>query len=204
MSNLGQYIDDVRLYVGDIGSTEFDNTTILTALENGIKYLGKRWYNRYLIFSSGIIANSSIPGIYTVNTPNGTMQVSSSILEGDVFRNSAIQFVGSPPPIIEESDLPAVFIAASYLLRRAKASSSTAGLSWSTPDLTYSNIQSAKTYLQLMEWDNLALDLFFKQHLGRPIVGSFALGFEPLDARTPLAVAQWCYRLASKGMYSKI
>lgn len=204
MSNLGQYVEDVRLYVGDIDSTEFSNVTILTALENGVKYLARRWYNRYLIFSSGIIADSSIPGIYTVNTPDGTMQVSSSILEGDVFRNSAVAFISSPPPIIEESDLPALLIATSYLLRRAKASSSTAGLSWSTPDLTYSNIQSAKTYLQLMEWDSQALELFFKQRLGKPIVGSLPLGFEALDERTPLARAQWCYRLASKGYYSKI
>ena len=50
MSNLAQYIPDVRLYVGDIDSTEYSDSTVLTALKNGVLYLQRQWYTKYLIY----------------------------------------------------------------------------------------------------------------------------------------------------------
>lgn len=203
MSNLGQYIPDVRLYVGDLDTPyAFSDTTILTALVNGVQYLGKRWYDRYLIFSSGIV-QSHTAGSYIVGIPGGTTTLPDTVLEGDIFRNPNSSFGNDPPPIIDQTDLAPILIAASYLLRRAKASSSTAGLSWSTPDLSYSNIQSAKTYLELMQWDVAAIDLFFKQRLGKMIAVGFAPQVEVFDGYYGVNVANWYNRLARDKQFNR-
>jgi hypothetical protein len=195
MSNLGQYIPDVRLYAGDTTGTEFSDSLILEALENAIPYLARRWDSKYVIFSSGIVSGNN--GIfYTVNVPQGSQQIAVTTLEGDVFRNAYVTFTSTPPPIIQSDDLPAILIAASYLLRRSKAASTTAGVVWSTPDLSYSNVQSSKMYQELMKWDLEALELFFKQRLGRIQLGRFVGQYEVITEADPWRIANWYYRLA--------
>lgn len=198
MSNLGQYIPDMRIYVGDLEGTEYSDYYLLKALENGVQWLGRRWYNKYLIYGSGILAltQTAPAGYVTVNIPDGTTELLATTQEGDVFRNPNVVFLSTPPPVIDQQDLPAILIAASYLLRRAKASSSVAGFSWSTPDLTFSNIESAKTYKELMKQDLDAINLFFKLRLGRAKIGQFARQLEILDNFSPAYAANWYNRIA--------
>jgi hypothetical protein len=192
MSNLGQYIPDVRLYVGDEESTLYSDSLILRALENSISYLGKRWFDKYLVYSSGIIY-TDYGATVAVNTPQGVCTITKPN-EGDVIRNCYITFASNPPPIIEQTDLPAILLASAYLLARSKASSSTAGVSWSTPDLSYSNIESAKTYKELMKQNLEAIEFFFKQHLGKPQVGKNAYRFEWNN--NPIEAANWYFRMS--------
>lgn len=194
MSNLAQYIPDVRLYVGDIDSTEYSDSTVLTALKNGVLYLQRQWYTKYLIYSSGIVASYNGSTV-TVNVPNGQCTIDTP-LEGDVFRNCNFPFTSNPPPIIEQNDLPALLLAASYLLARSKASSSTSGLSWSTPDLSYSNIESAKTYKELMRQNLEAISLFFKQKLGAVQVGRNSYRIEWYN--NPVDAANFYFNLAKE------
>lgn len=169
-TNLSMYLDDLRLYLGDITGSEYSEPFLLTGLVNSVKYLSARMSNRYLIFSSGII-NSPSP--LTVNTPNGNLILTYVPNENDVFRNTYFSFESSPPPIIEQQDVPVILLGASYLVRRSKLSSSTQGLSWSTPDLSYSNIEGSKSLKELVRQDLQAIDSFFKFKLGKTLVGSF-------------------------------
>lgn len=205
MSNLGQYIPDLRIYVGDLEGTEYSDYYLVQALENGIQWLARRWYNRYLIFSSGIIAltQTAPAGYITVNIPDGTTELLATTSEGDVFRNPTSEFSSVPPPVIDQTDLPAILIAASYLLRRAKASSSVAGLSWSTPDLSYSNIESAKTYKELMKQDLDAIEFFFRTRLGKARSDRFARQIEILDNMSPAYAANWYNRLAQDQQFNR-
>lgn len=192
MSNLGQYIPDVRLYVGDIDGTEYSDTLILTSLENGVKYLSQRWFSKYLIYSSGIVA-TDYGAIVDINVPQGVCTITQPS-EGDVIRNCYITFSSNPPPIIDQNDLPAILLASAYLLARSKASSSTSGLSWSTPDLSFSNIESAKTYKELMRQNLEAIELFFKQRLGKPQVGLNTYRYDYNN--NPVEIANWYFRMA--------
>lgn len=197
MSNLAQYIDDVRLYAGDVGGTQYSDSLVLLALENAIQYLGWRWESKYLIYSSGIINTTPAPpGFINVNTPNGMCTIESSYGEGDVFRNCHFAFNSVAPPIIEQKDLPAVLIAATYLLFRSISASAINAISWSTPDLSFSNIQSSKTITDFIKEQLLALDLFFKQKLGRIQIGSFARSVEFIQDYSPVDVANYYYRQA--------
>lgn len=197
MSNLAQYIDDVRLYVGDVSGTQYSDSLVLLALENAIQYLGWRWESKYLIYSSGIVNTTPAPaGFVNVNTPAGMCTIESTYSEGDVFRNCHSTFTSVAPPIIEQKDLPAVLIAATYLLFRSIAASAINAISWSTPDLSFSNIQSSRTITDFIKEQLIALDLFFKQKLGRIQVGNFARSIEYLQDNSPIDVANYYYRQA--------
>lgn len=184
-TNLSIYETDVRLYVGDLAETAYTDEMIYTALVNSIYYLSTYWQSKYLIYSSGIV-NSVGAGYIVVNTPNGTCQIPDTIEENDVFRNCAFPFNSVSPPVIEQKDVPAVLLAASYLLRRSSASSSYTGLSWSTPDLSFSNIQTSKALQEYIKQDLAALEFFFKVKLGKIQVdypkGNFEIVYNAVDA----------------------
>lgn len=199
MSNLAQYIPDVRIYVGDIDSTTFSDSTILTALENGVMYLSTRWYNKYLLYSSGIVNSlPANPGYQNVNTPDGMCTILDTFSEGDVFRNCHRTFTSEEPPVMEQQDVPALLIATSYLLRRAIATSSSVGLSWSTPDLSFSNIQSSRIALDMMKQELAALEFFFKLKLGRMQIGRFGYQVEMLQPNYYVQAANWIFRMANE------
>jgi hypothetical protein len=108
-----------------------------------------------------------------VNTPDGQCTIDSSVAENDVFRNCYKTFVSTVPPILDIQDEAALILASSYILRRAALTSSNIGQSWSTPDLTFSNIETSRTLRSLMQNDLDAINLLFKQKLGNIQVGMF-------------------------------
>lgn len=138
-SNLDYLLPALRLQVGDPAGTTFSDSLLLTGLVNGVKMLASRWNSKYLIDSNN-----------------------------DVYRNTAVTFKYTSPPIVEQQDEIAIILAASILVRRsALTSSSAAFTNWSTPDLSFSNVQASKTLLDLLKADEEQLTLFFKGKLGK-------------------------------------
>jgi hypothetical protein len=189
-TNLSIYADSVRLYIGDSESPyTFSDSTILQALVESVRYLSPRWDRKYLIYSSGILVSDN--GVTKlVNTPDGQCTISSSVSENDVFRNCYKTFVSIAPPIIDAQDEAAIILAAAYLMRRASLTSTNIGQSWSTPDLSFSNIETSRTLRSLMQTDLDALNLLFKQKLGRIQIGSFYPRSE-IQFRTAVEVANY-------------
>lgn len=204
--NMDEYIDPLRLYVGDVNSILYSDAYLRTAIVNAVKYLSRRWNNRYLIYSSGIL-NTGTPyptGYYVVNTPDGAMNVVNTISENDVFRNTYFAFGSVPPPIIEQGDVPALLLAAAYLVVNSQLNSSSAslGYSWSTPDLSFSNIEGAKTLKGLIEQYLAALDLFFRFKLGRIQMGRLKRSVE-IPYQDPIDVANWYVRSAIEDRFNQ-
>jgi hypothetical protein len=159
-SNLDYLITPLRFHVGDIDSTLFSDTILLTGLVNGVKMIANRWSSKYLIYASGIDV-SCLGYVPSVN---------------DVYRNCESTFNASSPPIVEQSDEIAIILAASILVRRSVITSSISAFSnWTTPDLSYSNVQSSKQITSMLEDDQKQLDLFFKGKLGKSLKGTFPI-----------------------------
>jgi hypothetical protein len=137
------------LQVGDPAGTTFSDPLLLTGLVNGVKMLASRWNSKYLIDANN-----------------------------DVYRNTAVTFTYTSPPIIEQQDEIAVILAASILVRRsALTSSSSAFTNWSTPDLSFSNVQASKTLLDLLKADEEQLNLFFKGKLGKAVKQTLGIAY---------------------------
>ena len=148
-SNLDYLLPVLRLQVGDPAGTVFSDPLLLTGLVNGVKMLGSRWGSKYLIDNSN-----------------------------NVYRNTAVTFTYTSPPIVEQQDETAIVLAASVLVRRsALTSSSSAFTNWSTPDLSFSNVQSSRAILELLKSDEEALNLFFKGKLGKAIKQTLAVAY---------------------------
>lgn len=171
VTNLDYLIDPVRMRVGDIDETLFSDNLIRTALVYGVKTLQRYWHTRYLIYTSDMRVSGLL-----VNTPNGQATLSTLPSEHDVFRNAYVTFDSSVPPTLDQRDEPAIIIAGAIQLRRvAMASSISAFGSWSTPDLSFSNIQGAKTVQSLLTADEDELTQFFKRKLAAPVKQTFPL-----------------------------
>lgn len=172
-TNIDYLIPNERFYIGDLDGTLFSDILIRTALVYGVKYLQRKWDNRYLVFASGMLINAT-----TVTVPQGTCTI-SSIQENDVFRNCYATFASASPPVIDQNDETPILIAAAILLRRSQlTASSTAFSSWSTPDLSYSNIQSSKIITDMLKNDLSALDAYFKGKLGRSVKDTFPMAVD--------------------------
>ena len=199
-TNLDQYIDDLRLYIGDMNEALYSDNYLRTALVNAVRYLSRRWNNRYLIYGSGIKSTSTPypAGYFIVNSPDGAITVPDTIQENDVFRNTYFAFSSTEPPIIDQGDVPALLLAAAYLVVNSQLNSSSAslGYSWYTPDLSFSNIEGAKTLKQLIKQYLDALDMFFKIRLGRMKIGRLQRLVEPTFF-DPVETANWYVRIAS-------
>lgn len=170
-TNLDYLIPDVRLRVGDIDGTLFSDNLIRTGLVSSVKYLQHLWGDRYLIYTSGIISSGTI-----VNVPQGTCDLGYTPNEYDVIRNCYAVFESVPPPILDQDDEQAIVIAAGMLVRRSVIqSSTTAFTNWTTPDLSISNIQSAKMLTEMLKMDKEELDSFFKRRLARPVKSTFPI-----------------------------
>jgi hypothetical protein len=148
-SNLDYLLPALRLQVGDPNETVFSESLLLTGLVNGVKMLGSRWGSKYLIDSNN-----------------------------DVYRNTAVSFTYNSPPVVEQQDEIAIVLAASVLVRRsALTSSASAFTNWSTPDLTFSNVQASKTLLDLLKSDEEQLNMFFKGKLGKTVKQTIGIAY---------------------------
>ncbi len=148
-SNLDYLLPVLRLQVGDPDSKTFSDSLLLTALVNGVKMIASRWNSKYLIDANN-----------------------------DVYRNTTVTFAFASPPIVEQQDEIAIVLSASILTRRSfLLSSSEAFSNWSTPDLTYSNTQQARTVYNLLKSDEESLNLFFKGKLARTIKQTIGVAY---------------------------
>jgi hypothetical protein len=190
-SNLDYLITPTRFHIGDLTGTLFTDSVILTGIVFGVKMLQTRWNNRYLIYSPSMLVNGTI-----INTPNGQYDVGYVPNNNDAIRNPAVTYSSQAQPIIEQSDEPAIVLAAAILIRKSAIQSSVSAFSaWSTPDLSVSNIQSGKMLVELMRGDEQALQDLFKTRLAHPRKGKFPLAatqdltaFAPNTTSIPVSV----------------
>ena len=169
ITNLDYLIPAVRMHVGDLTSTVFSDSILRTALVYGVQSLGPRWNNRYLIMMSGMMLDD-----HTISTPVGNITVDVIPNEYDAFRNTYQTFASEDPPVLEQTDQTPLLLSAAMLVRRSALTSSMSAFSaWSTPDLSYSNVQSSKALLLLIEEDAKALDRWFSARLATPRIGTF-------------------------------
>lgn len=177
-NNLDYLISPTQLYVGDTAENVYSYSIIRTALVYGVKALQKRWNNRYFVYASGMAVDST-----HIMTPDGEITVTSLPNVNDVFRNSYNQtFSSSSPPIIDQTDETPIILSAAIILRRMALTSNVSALgSWSTPDLSFSNIQGSKQVMALLAEDQKALDAFFAQRLAHPQKDSI---IESVNAQT--------------------
>ena len=164
-TNIDYLIPATQMYVGDVSETTFAYSLVRTALTYGVKALQKRWNNRYFVYVSGMMIDST-----HVMSPDGIIEVSTMPDEYDVFRNSYNQtFYSSAPPVVDQTDETPIILSAAIILRRVTLTSSVAAMgSWSTPDLSFSNIQGSKQVMNMLSEDQKALDAFFAQRLAHP------------------------------------
>lgn len=170
VTNLDYLIPAVRMHVGDLTSTAFSDTILRTALVYGMQSLGPRWNNRYFIMLSGMALDD-----HTLSTPAGTITVDVIPNEYDAFRNTYQTFESEAPPVLEQTDQTPLLLSAAILVRKSALTSTISAFSaWSTPDLSYSNVQSSKAILLLIEEDVKALDRWFSARLATPRKSVFA------------------------------
>lgn len=201
-SNLDYLITPTRFHIGDVSGVQFTDSVILTGLVFGVKMLQTRWNNRYLIFSESMHATGNI-----IHTPVGTYDYGYLPVENDVMRNPAIQYLSDIGPIVEQPDEPAIVLAAAILIRKsAITSSATAFTSWSTPDLSVNNVQSARMLYDMLRADEEALQVLFRTRLAHPKKGKFPLAatqdltaFAPYTTSIPVAVTIYDTNNVSKG-----
>lgn len=189
-TNLNIYEDALRLYIGDFDTPyTYSTTRILTALVEGVRFLAPRWDRRYLIYGSGILISDD--GTYkTVYTPDGNCTIPSTVQENDVFRNCNKIDSASVTTVLEIQDEAALILASAYLLRRSELTSSNIGQSWSTPDMSYSNIETSRTLRALIDSDLKAIELLYKSKLGTIQIGAFYPRFE-IQIQSALDIANY-------------
>jgi hypothetical protein len=163
ITNLDPYIPIVRIHLGDVTGTQFSDNLVRTALVYGVKALGQKWSNRYFIFTSDMAISAT-----EINTPSGIVTVATLPNEYDAFRNTYQPFTSSEPPVIEQTDeTPLILMAALGVRKSVITSSMSAFTNWSTPDLSYSNVQASKSLMDMLSADQKALDDWFKTRLAK-------------------------------------
>lgn len=161
-TNLDRYLDSVRLYLGDQAEPyQHSDPLLLTALVEAVRFLASRWQSRYLIYSPTMLVSDD-GTTKIVQTPFGNCSVPSSIQENDMFPNCYAQKTAG---FMELADEAALILAASYLLRRAKLQSTSIS-NWTTPDLSFSNVESSRSVRDMLNADIAMLDLLFRKKLG--------------------------------------
>lgn len=174
-TNLDRYLTSLRMYTGDTAMPyTYSDSLFLTALVESVRYLSIRWSNKYLIYSSDILISDD--GIHkTVNVPEGTCTIPSTVRENDMFKNC---HYAQSNTFMDIQDQAALLLAASYLLRRSLLNSTSIS-NWSTPDLSFSNVETSRSLRELIKADLESLDALFKRKLGHMQTGRFYSS--PLD-----------------------
>lgn len=184
--NLDYLMTDVRLTFGDLDGSVYSDTIIRTGIVNAVKYLQRKWQNKYQVFTESIIDTPQpavIPdGMVWANTADGQGFIPEDLAEGSAFRNPFVVFTQPSPPIVESGDETAIVLAATYLLRRSQVSSSVISfVSWSTEDIRYSNLGSERGLSGLLESDLLALNDYFQSRIAQPQRSEFPIAYIPQE-----------------------
>lgn len=138
--NLDYLITPLSLQFGDVDLSQYSEAVYRTALVSGVKYLQRKWNNKYLIDD-----------------------------DNNVARNTALVYEDDSPPIIQQQDEQGILLAAIIILRQLKLGGSSSTFSnWSTPDLSYSNVSSSRVLLDLWKQAIDDLELWLKGKPGTP------------------------------------
>lgn len=178
-TNLDHLIADVRLRFGDFTGSVFSDTIIRTALTYGVKMLGNRWLHKYQVYTESLKVEPQPtdidPGTMQIYGKDGLQFVPDTLIDGDIFRNSYIEW-SSPAPLLEPNDELAIVLAAKYILRNSQVSSDAgAFVSWSTEDIRYSNLGSERTLARLLEADLAELNALFGSKIAKPTRANFSI-----------------------------
>jgi hypothetical protein len=181
--NIEYLLSQIRLNFGDLDGSIFTDTTVRTALVNAIRYLQKKWSSKYQVFETAIVVSPQPPnvpaGYVLANTVDGQAYIPSGLTSGDVFRNPYLDF-SVPQPILLSDDETPIVLAATYLLRKARVSSSSEELvSWSTEDIRFTNLSKERSLQRLLEADIKALDDYFRKKLASPVRLEYPIGYIP-------------------------
>lgn len=172
--NIDYLIGELRIRYGDLTGDVYSDTVMRSALVGAVKYLEKRWASKYQVFRDEMVTSPQPPdvpaGSVAANTADGVAYIPATLNPGDVFRNPYIDFKAPSPPVITGVDDEAIVLAAKYILRLSKISSSADGFSsWRTEDIAYSNLGGERSYNKLIEADKSELDDYFKQNIAKPV-----------------------------------
>ena len=137
-SNIDYLIPYLQMMIGDIAGTQYSESVYRTALIAGARILSKPLGNKYIV------------------------------LDDNVIRNTTDYTFDSTEPYIDNVDEVGFLYAAIVVLRNIPLAGSSAFIgTWSTPDLSLSNVQGNKSYLDLLTAARKDLVDFLKMRLGR-------------------------------------
>lgn len=179
-TNVDYLIDDVRLRLGDLDGTTYSDSIVRAAIIAGVKFLQRRWGNRYLIYASGSVISplpagvSPITGYEYISTPNGNGFIPVGYVDNDVFRNPYHTFSDtSSSPLSQEDESVVVAAAVLTLIQARVFSSSSVFVNWSDGKYSYSNVASSTVLRDAARWALDELNGYFKQRLARPLRDGF-------------------------------
>ena len=137
-SNVDYLIPYLQMMIGDLTGTQYSEAVYRTALIAGARILSKPLGNKYIV------------------------------LDDNVTRNTVEFTFDTTEPYIENQDEVGFLYAAIVVLRNIPLAGSSAFIgTWSTPDLSLSNVQGNKSYLDLLVAARKDLADFLKMRLGR-------------------------------------
>jgi len=124
-------VDELRLHLGDIdpASYQYLDAWLEVSLLTAVKSLQKWWKYRYLVDSSNL-----------------------------VYRNSAVVFNFTEPPVIETSDERPIILMAAVIIKGGTLQNSAWNTgSWRDAEISYSNIEGSRLRQESLkaDWDEL-------------------------------------------------
>lgn len=119
VTDLDYLIDNLRVHLKDIVVPyEFTDIYLRTALVYGLRALGYRWNNRYIVNSAYVVSRNTIIGYH---------------------------FDFTEPPVIQYPDEIIVVLQASIMVKTGRNRSSAANVaSWKDSEISYSNIAASR------------------------------------------------------------
>lgn len=125
-------ITDLRLHIGDIDPTAYQylDSWLEVSLLSAVKALQKWWKFRYLVDTT----------------------------TSEVYRNSAVVFNFSEPPVIETSDERPIILMASIIIKSGTLQNSAwSTASWKDAEISYSNLEASRMRQENIksDWDEL-------------------------------------------------
>lgn len=134
---LEELLSDLRIYLYDIEEPyRYSDGTLIQCLYGAVKLLGRRWRNRYYL------------------------------VDGVLMRNPNIVFKFSEPPVISPGDEYVFIVQAAIILKSAVVYDSAWDVaSWKDDEVSYSNIQGAKSRDDSLRRDLELLEELLRQTL---------------------------------------
>jgi hypothetical protein len=131
-------LGDFRVFLYDITSPfTYTDETLSSVLLSAVKILGRKWHNRYI-----------------------------PTTEYNIQRNTSITYNANEPPVIEASDEAVILLQAVIILKTAHAYDSVWDVaSWKDDEISFSNIQSAKSRDDSIVRDLAELEKLLKERL---------------------------------------